>query len=334
LNSHRDLPPDGGIKAAGKTGSGTEAGDLAVLFGALRSGTTMLRLMIDGHPRLHCPGETDFLTDFLVRTPEGGWQYDLDALAADRIFQDSPARLPGTAEAGTAFRSMIADLRGDRPGRLVLVLHRGLDRLLGLAPDIPILHLVRDPRDVARSAIGMGWAGHVYFGTAVWLRAETEWERVLPDLGKDQSLELRFEELVRDPEAELGRLCDFLGERYAPDMLSYPDSSTYARPDPTLTEQWRKKLSARELSLAEPRLGDLLMRRGYAPSGVPPRVPGRVERFALWVRNKGSIWRFRPARFGLRDPLIATLAQRGWIAKDRAAPAYQRMQNVTRRHLK
>lgn len=314
-------------------GGSADAPDICVLFGALRSGTTMLRLMIDGHPRLICPGETDFLTDHLILGSDGGWKYDLDALANDRIFQNSRAELPPASEAGAAFRSMAADLKGRDLGRLVLVMHRGLGRLLDIAPNIPILHLVRDPRDVARSAIGMGWAGHVYYGMDIWLEAEEEWERMAPRLVGCQTLELRYEALIQNAEGVLGHVCSFLGERYHPGMLSYSDSSTYDRPDPAFAEQWRTKLNASELGLAESRLGDLLARRGYKFSGHRPIVPGRVERFGLWFQNKKSIWQFRIKKFGLLDPLIMALARRLSLTQLSMA-AQRRMDKTIRENLK
>ena len=35
------------------------------LYGALRSGTTLFRLILKHHPALHNPGETDFLLDHI-----------------------------------------------------------------------------------------------------------------------------------------------------------------------------------------------------------------------------------------------------------------------------
>ena len=303
------------------------------MFGSLRSGTTLLRLMLDGHPRLVCPGETDFLSDHLIPAGDGGWRYDLEALAADRTFQDSRARLPETDEALPAFASMVADLRGPSGQCLVLVLHRGLDRLLQLEPDIPVLHLLRDPRDVARSAIGMGWAGNVYHGADTWLVTETEWERVAPGLRPGQSLEVRYEMLVRKTEDVLGAICAFLGAEYDPEMLDYPDKSTYAPIDASLAEQWRSRQTPRELGLIEPLFDDLMIKRGYEPSGHPPIRPGPVERLRLRTEHSASVWRRRIARYGLRDPLVVSVC--GKLGLPRLArPAQKRMDIITRRHLK
>jgi hypothetical protein len=44
--------------------------------------------------------------------------------------------------------------------------------------------------------------------------------------GHPQVLTVRYEDLVREYEAVLARICDFLGEPFHPAFLSYPDSAT------------------------------------------------------------------------------------------------------------
>ena len=71
---------------------------IAVAFGALRSGSTMLRLMIEGHSGMACSGEHDFLFDHLVEGPGDGWHYDLDALterawAQQRLLVNAPTAI-------------------------------------------------------------------------------------------------------------------------------------------------------------------------------------------------------------------------------------------------
>lgn len=282
---------------------------LYVMFGSLRSGTTLFRLMLDAHPRLVCPGETDFLTDHLVKAG-GKWRYDLEALSKDRIFRASQARLPDTDEAVPAFRQMITDLLGKDEGRLVLVAHRGLDRLLELCMDLSVLHIVRDPRDVARSAIGMGWAGNVFYGVDTWLKTEREWDDLKTRFAPDEQFEVRYESLVRDPEAALTDTCRFLGLAYDPAMTGYFRNSSYDRPDPKLAEQWREKLDVQEIGLVEQKIGHFLENRGYGPSGHPPVSPGVFMRLALWAGNKRGIWAWRIRRHGWRDPVISTLGRR------------------------
>ena len=274
----------------------------------------MLRLMLDHHPQLTCPGEADFLTDAL-RPGDGpsGWEYDPDLLLDDRIFRDSLAALPEAEEASVAFLEMTGHLRDGTDGCLVLDVHREIGRILDLAPDVRILHLVRDPRDVARSAIGMGWAGNVYHGARIWQRAEQAWEENLHRFSPGQVHEVRYEDLVRTPETTLSEACAFLGVAYEPGMLDYDGSSTYEPPDPGLAEQWRGKQTPRELGLVEPLFGDLLEARGYALSGHPQITPNKLQRMALMAGNKWGIWRTRVSRYGVADPLVLAFARRLYL---------------------
>lgn len=306
---------------------------LCVLFGAPRSGTTMLRLMIDAHPRFACPGESDFLFTHLVTSPTGELVYDVEALAANRNFRASGVRLPATNEAKPALASMIDDLRCSSTQCLVLALHRGIEELLQFEPNVPVLHLLRDPRDVARSAINMGWAGNAYYGARTWLRTENEWERVKGQVSTDQVLELKYEALVQDPESALSSICLFWQDEYHPAMLDYSTGSTYNSPDASLIEQWRRKATPKELGLIEPLFGDLLIQRGYKPSGYPRIRPALLQKLYLKLEHSFSVWIRRVQRYGLRDPLIVFMCRKlGFPSLSRSAK--MRMDVVRKHYLK
>lgn len=174
----------------------------------------------------------------------GGWRYNRAALQANRIYRASPIELPEDADDVAALARMIDQARRDTAARPVLVLHRHAERALTLLPNAKVIHLVRDPRDVARSAIGMGWAGNVYHGVWPWLAAEDEWAEARARRWVDDH-EVRYEELVTDLEATLEELCGFLDLPFEAGMLAYDAQSTDDRPDPKLTYQWRRKLAPR-----------------------------------------------------------------------------------------
>lgn len=272
------------------------------VYGALRSGTTLFRLMIDAHPQLANPGEADFLFDHLEQTDQGIWRYEREALETNRIFQRYDLPLPGPETDGVAHLREMIRVFGERArekggGHLTLNIHRHVDRVVELLPEAKVIHLLRDPRDVANSCIGMGWAGTSYHGVRMWIDTEQAWDRA--GLPPDRVLELRYENLMRTPEPTLGRVCEFLGVSYDPVMLSYPETSTYGPPDARLTEQWRRKTTPEMLGLVEHRVGSLLEARGYAPSGAPQRAPGPLEAARLWLTNKAYFWRFAARRYGL-----------------------------------
>ncbi len=275
------------------------------VYGALRSGTTLLRLMLDGHPKLACPDETDFLFDHLI-TDASGVHYDVAALEKDRIYRGHMADYADRPLGTFTPDAFIARIAGDDQTS-VLMLHRHLDRVLDLYPDMRLIHMVRDPRDVARSSIGMGWAGTTYHGVDHWIDTETGWAAVADRLSPDQVLRISYEELIHDAETTLRKITDFCGLDYDPAMMRYTQGSTYARPDARLVDQWKRKQTPHEIALVEGKIGPLLDQAGYAPSGHAPIYPGALERLSLKIRNKASIWRERIRRFGLADPLIVAI---------------------------
>lgn len=278
------------------------------VYGALRSGTTLLRLMLDGHPRLACPGETDFLFDHLIRDGDGG-RYDPEVMERDRIYRAHMAKYADQPLSAHTPDGFIARIAGEDQ-IAVLMLHRHIDRVLDLYPDMRLIHMLRDPRDVARSSIGMGWAGNVYHGVDHWIDTERGWQAVRDRLHPDQVLEIRYERLIQDTEAVLQQVCAFCGLSFDPQMLAYDAKSTYSKPDTSLVEQWKRMQTPREIGLVECRIGALLTETGYAPSGHPAPPPGRLERLALAVQNRRAIWARRIERFGLLDPLVVAIANR------------------------
>ncbi len=283
---------------------------IVIVYGALRSGTTLLRLMLDMHPRINCPGETDFLFDFLSFGPDGSARLDREALERNRIYQASGARLAPGLDGAEAVRDLVRQLQRDDKGCLVLMLHRHVAEALRIFPDAPVLHMLRDPRDVARSAIGMGWAGTEYHGAIYWMRTERDWDRMRGMHPRAQVQDLHYEALIRDPETELRKVSGFFGVTYDPAMLAYADGSTYDAPDASLVEQWRRKQTPQAVGLVEARLGSLLQSRGYVPSGHPSIHPGPLLALRLWLKDKQAVWRLRIARYGLIDPLLVGLGKR------------------------
>jgi hypothetical protein len=268
------------------------------VFGALRSGTTLFRLMLDAHEGIANPGEFDFLARFLSKGADGAWRYDKDGLRMDRVFVAQGMTLPDRLDGPELLAHFIDEIRAKGEGAFTINLHTGLDKLVKIMPDLRAIHMLRDPRDVARSSIGMGWAGTLFHGVAHWIETEQAWDRVAARIAPEHALELRYETLLQDLEGELRRVCGFIGVPFSPAMLNYHENSSYDRPDPRLIEQWRRKIAPGDLALIEGRVGPLLAARGYAPSGAAPRVPGAAEAAALTLRNAVGRYRFAVGRFG------------------------------------
>jgi hypothetical protein len=110
-----------------------------------------------------------------------------------------------------------------------------------LDADLRILHLVRDPRGVVASArkgsnktlIRGEAAGERASGVRAlgsWLRVNRGVARVIAKLGAERALRVRFEELVSEPVAAVGRICGFLALDPAP-ILAALDGRELARPE-------------------------------------------------------------------------------------------------------
>lgn len=296
--------------ATPQAGPGLAGPPPVLVFGALRSGTTVFRLMLNHHGGIRNPGEADFLFDHIARDPAGVWRYDRPALEVDRVFLARGATLRPGLDGEALLADMIDQIR-PADGRLyALNIHRGIADAARLLPGVRVIRMLRDPRDVARSSIGMGWAGNTYFGVDHWIGTEREWDEAAPLIQPENVLELRYEALFRDLEGQLRRVCDFLGLPFSATMLDYHGNSTYEPPDPTLVEQWRRKLSPRDLALVEGKLGPLLTSRGYAPSGHAPVRPGLLERLALTAANKRDVWRFAIRRYGANVVLGEKITRR------------------------
>jgi hypothetical protein len=303
------------------------------ILGALRSGTTIFRLMLDSHARLANPGEADFLFRHLkVEPATGRWTYDLQALRKDRIFQLYDLDIPQHEDGREVARNFVDQFARRDPRMLTLNIHGNLDKVLAIYPDAKIVHLIRDPRDVAKSCVGMGWAGNTYCGVDQWLETERNWDRNAGRFPREQIAELHYEALITDTACELEKVCTFLGVAFSSDMLNYPARSTYERPNPSAVQPWRRGLAAREIALAEIKSGPLLRSRGYALSGHPLDPPGAWERSRLHVQNKIYKWSFSCRRYGVFNCVMEKITRE--FALSHHYVFAQRMNEITNRYLR
>jgi hypothetical protein len=209
------------------SGGGAAAPPIFVI-GAPRSGTTLLRLMLDSHPRISCGEETHFLRD-LESIVGRHWEllasYGLDRAWWLRHIRDLYAEF----QAEVLTRSSKARWAEKDPTYTLR-----LPFIAELFPDALYVHLVRDGHDVVASFRDR-WG---YRSAA--RAARTEWARYVSaarafgaQLDASRFLELRYEGIVADPEAETRRLFAFLGETWQPALLDFDPA------EHTATERYR-----------------------------------------------------------------------------------------------
>ena len=140
-----------------------------------------------------------------------------------------------------------------------------VDALYQLFPDAKFIHIIRDGRDVASSLFKLGWGPKDSF-----LAAKHWKDRVTSamNFGKNVSgkvyMEIRYENLVQNPEQEFERLIDFI--EYKEDRKSIIDrfnseiSGIIKRDN---FYKWKSKISRRQVKEFERMAGDLLKQLDY-----------------------------------------------------------------------
>jgi hypothetical protein len=266
------------------------------LVGSERSGTTLLRLMLDQHPHVTWCKEFEFVVDPLRdgRTPT--IQEYAEYLQASRIFQDAGFELRTDLDYAGACRDFLEQRRQNYSKPYVgATVHRHFASLLKIWPDARFIYLKRDGRDVARSCIGMGWDGNVWTASKRWADSVRNWNALREQLDPSRYIETSYEALISDARSELTRLFDFIGPGFHEDVWRYHEGTTYSEPDPSLIAQWKRKLSPYQLGLVEARIAPLLEMQGYELSGHPPVkiTPTRELRLKLQDRWARLMYRWR-----------------------------------------
>lgn len=309
LGPHPTLP---GLSGASRTSAGRVLDRPVFMVGAERSGSTLLRLMLDHHPEIAFFFEFEYSVS---RMPEASGWPDLaeyyEFLEGDRIFRAARLAVDRSLDYPHLIDSFLRQKR-DRDGKPLVgaVVHYEYDRLLRIWPDARFIHILRDGRDVARSVIANGLAGNMYTAARTWDRAERLWSAFSRELPAGRWIEVRYEDLATKTEATLGRVCEFMGVSYDPAMLSYSEHSTYQAPSSTKVSQWKAKATPDEVRLAEVLIGDLLAERGYESSGYPPlKITGAM---AARLKLQDRLYRLQHRRriYGIRTWLAELIARR------------------------
>ncbi len=231
------------------------------IVGSGRSGTTILRLMINMHPRLRVPRESWFLMPLLDQLPLTGPLTEDEKNRAYELIS-SHSRWPDWECGNEALRTAIfskeaADLASlinqvfiDCSGMCGKV--RWADKtpkysyyvtkLHEVFPSAKFIHLFRDARDTCVSMRNGGWCeGDIQRIARQWTGMTVAARQGL-ELGPEHYLEVSYESLVTDPEKNLRLICDFLKEPYEPTMLTfYQTASKEIAP-------WEKKLHVKTQS--------------------------------------------------------------------------------------
>lgn len=214
------------------------------LIGAGRSGTTLLRLILAGHSRLHIPPETRFLRPLVRELPLSG---QLTAAQTERAvaIMTGDYRWPDMEMAAEDLRRRALELPSPRLVDIIDIVYRHhltgagkarsgdktpiyfeiVEQLATLYPGAKFIHLIRDGRDVAISRIDVDWERY-YERQFEWSLAMARRRDYLRSALAGQILEVKYEDLVANPEAIVRQVCVFLDEQFEPQMLDWRHLTT------------------------------------------------------------------------------------------------------------
>ena len=269
----RVAAPGGPVDAPGgrvDAPRGGLAGPPIFVIGSPRSGTTLLRLILDSHPRISCGEETHFLRD-LEAIVGRNWELVATYGLERAWWLERLGRLYAEFQAEVLGRTGKARWAEKDP---TYTLH--LEFVEELFPEALYVHLLRDGHDVVASFRDRwGYRSAARAARSEWARYVNAARALGRRLDSSRFLELRYERLVADPEAEGRRLFAFLGETWQPALLDFdPAEHSATRRYRWFTAQ-RREAAGETATIYRSRVGAggtsldpflrLLLRRRHGP---------------------------------------------------------------------
>jgi hypothetical protein len=262
------------------------------VIGAARSGTNLVRALLSAHPAIELQNEPELILsltragvgpdDVVPRDDRVRLLFDLSrtGLTREHIAALAPDAIEDFLTTGRdiTFKD-VYELLLPRPGQEVVWGEKSLGNaylmreIAALYPDAVFVHVLRDPRAATWSWVALqyledegdelpieqGAIGAVTYSALRWASWTDAIDASAAELPDTRLARVRFEELVEDPAAVLGRLCPQLGVEFDEQML---DPERRSR-DPVLDER-------RD---AHPKL----------PMPVDPTRAGRGDRLPPWA---------------------------------------------------
>lgn len=249
--------------------------------GAGRSGTKLVRAILNAHPNIEISHELKITPD-LAKSWHHAYKYrnhlskyfDCNEEEIDDAFYNIIASfLRGIREQSSSKRI------GEKTPNNALV----FPHLNHLFPESPLIHIIRDGRDVVSSLLQQDWNNTSGTPTAISSNPEAAaryWVHIVQagrqasnqSRVRDRYLELRYEELTSAPEAVMRRIIAHVGEPWDDGILKFyekddPIHPSVQRPiSDVAVGKWKTALDAEAKRIVKHIAGDLLIELGYTES--------------------------------------------------------------------
>lgn len=299
----------------------------------------MLRLMLDSHPDLAIPGESHFIvnkyrsqqsysvdgqfdSDVLLKQITASPHFKRWEIPADLVFERAGgAKLLGFADTIAHLFKVYALVHGKtRWGDKTPMYVKSIGLLAELFPMAQFVHIIRDGHNVALSYLSVPWGPR-----SIWEVAR-KWKvdvgaglKAGRPLGPARYMELRYEDLVADPTAELERICDFAHLEFVPTMLDFHEDAagrlqtpyedfhqSATRAPERGVRDWITEMSEADILAFEAVAGGMLSDLGYTRrfDSIPMRTlaKAKTQEIKLSAQAAGSrLWRTTQHSRGVRQ---------------------------------
>jgi hypothetical protein len=185
------------------------------------------------------------------------WKFRPKTYAAKRFEREEISRMAG------AFVNRLSAIPMKRAGKSIWLDHTPTNLLHAsflheMFPEMKLIHIYRDMRDVVSSYKTKSWGGNSAHDNALWIKNILDkWEFEKKRLPKELYYEVRMEDAIKSPEKELKKICDFLGIEFDRKMMEIDLSKGHVG-------RWKKDLTPAEIDVVNRVLGDTLERYGYS----------------------------------------------------------------------
>lgn len=252
--------------------------------GAGRSGTTLLRVILDSHSQIACGPELKVSTtiaatwyNFQTKFKQVLNEYYLDENDINKIFADMIKSLLEKYRQKEN-KPRIAE---KSPNNVMIFSH-----LHNIFPESPLIHVVRDGRDVITSLLTMDWidpnGNPVAYTKDIKLAAQYWHDTVRTGINfknysesnSNSYHQLKYEDLVKAPEETLRTLFNFLDESFEDQVLSFHEKNRNLANESSASQvnkklysssmgRWKRDLSKEQIGIIKPIISDLLIELGY-----------------------------------------------------------------------
>lgn len=291
---------------------------LILITGVGRSGTSVLQSILHEHSQINFPPETHFfkrhIIPFLLKSKVPNFK-DLS--------QDPYLKRLNEPLRRDIVESVLSDLNdlldvfvrisedaasnylGDKDTEYV----RYLPHLAKVFPKAIVVHIIRDPRDVVLSRTKTVWGKKhgLCYHAAEYQYYIKQLTILGPKLFKERYLELRYEDLIDQPERTLKRLLHVLSLKYEPGMLDFHQSkgSLVGTDEKAWKEnlmkpllignqgKWKSSLTFEQAALVEHGIKDFMKNHGYELTKHKPTFIGLIRKKIVMMLFAGKTYKER-----------------------------------------